>query len=205
MEEWIIPFKGRNPSGCYNQNFLWKHGSIYVMDNHRAALWCWLQEINLKKPHSILHIDQHTDTLQSNMGTWKKYIPKNWTLSIFEYLERKYKLSNDTFPLFRWDNYLSLYFEEFQNSVKTCRFATYEGDKPNFANVINSGIEEIPQNLDYWLDEENGPWIINIDLDYFFSQYDDSAIRMVSPEYLESIFSILKEKLDAGTVKVITI
>ncbi|WP_197422399.1 hypothetical protein, partial [Blastomonas sp. CCH5-E3] len=40
---WIVPFKGRNNTGVYNQNFVWNDGHLYVMDNHRAAAWCWAQ------------------------------------------------------------------------------------------------------------------------------------------------------------------
>ena len=45
-EEWLVPFKGRNTSGIYEQNFLWRDGAVYVMDNHRAALWCWIQHLH---------------------------------------------------------------------------------------------------------------------------------------------------------------
>jgi hypothetical protein len=44
--KWLVPFRGRNASKVYNQNFLWRYESVYVMDNHRAAMWCWLRHIN---------------------------------------------------------------------------------------------------------------------------------------------------------------
>jgi hypothetical protein len=47
--EWPVDFRGRNRSGPYNQNFLWRRDSVYVMDNHRAAFWCWLQRIDPRK------------------------------------------------------------------------------------------------------------------------------------------------------------
>lgn len=62
MSEWLVPFARRNASGAYNQNFLWRDGNTYVMDNHRAALWCWLQHITPGERLSLLHIDCHTDT-----------------------------------------------------------------------------------------------------------------------------------------------
>lgn len=49
MSSHLIPFRGRNHSGPINQNLLWHYRNIYLMDNHRAALWCWQQEINLIK------------------------------------------------------------------------------------------------------------------------------------------------------------
>lgn len=48
--EWLVPFKGRCYSGHYEQNFLWRHGNVYVMDNHRTALWCWLQHVDPRRP-----------------------------------------------------------------------------------------------------------------------------------------------------------
>lgn len=29
-----------------NLVFLWKTNNVYVMDNHLAAAWCWMQECN---------------------------------------------------------------------------------------------------------------------------------------------------------------
>ena len=53
--EFILRFKGRRVSETYEQNFLWKFYSAYIMDNHRAALWCWLQHINLKRYASSIN------------------------------------------------------------------------------------------------------------------------------------------------------
>ena len=79
--EWIVPFTGRNHSGATEQNSLCRSGNVYVMDNHRAALWCWLQELDLSKPHSLIHIDRHTDTLQSQMDQWLENLP-DWSAGI---------------------------------------------------------------------------------------------------------------------------
>jgi hypothetical protein len=60
--------------------------------------------------------------------------------------------------------------------------------------------------LDYWLSQSK-PWIVNIDLDYFFWGQDgenDPGI-MVTDEYLKVVFGILRRKIDDGTVAVTTI
>ena len=57
--EWLVPFKGRNASGVYNRNFPWRSGTVYVMDNHRAAMWCWLQHVDPGQAHSLFHMDRH--------------------------------------------------------------------------------------------------------------------------------------------------
>lgn len=97
--EWLVPFRGRNHSGAFTQNFLWKRQNVYVMDNHRAALWCWLQHIDPKQPYSLFHMDQHYDTLASRMTTWLDNLPPDWALGIDEYLERKVKYQDIPQPL----------------------------------------------------------------------------------------------------------
>ena len=113
--DWIVPFKGRNRSGVANQNFLCRSGSVYVMDNHRAALWCWLQELDLEEPHSLIHIDRHTDTLQSRLDDWMQHLP-SWSDDIDTYLAQTHRIGAHDCPVIRWDNYLSIYLREFGNS-----------------------------------------------------------------------------------------
>lgn len=38
----LPPYYLHKRSGMINLNGLWNDGNIYVMDNHRAAAWCWL-------------------------------------------------------------------------------------------------------------------------------------------------------------------
>ncbi|MFP9097729.1 UPF0489 family protein [Flavobacterium sp. RHBU_24] len=52
-------------SGSVATNFLYKSGKVYVMDNHRCASWCWLQEIDTDKEYNYLHIDRHYDLCES--------------------------------------------------------------------------------------------------------------------------------------------
>lgn len=41
---WIYKNHELKTSGCYNMNFLFNNGKFYIMDNHLAAAWCWLQK-----------------------------------------------------------------------------------------------------------------------------------------------------------------
>jgi hypothetical protein len=133
--DWLVPFKGRNESGIYNQNFLWRYGNVYVMDNHRAALWCWLQHVDPRSRHSIFHIDRHNDTLQARLDEWLANLPESLVdLTIDQYLAFSYvpDVLGRSIPVFRWDNYLSIYFALFGKKVSACYFATHrEGDQPN--------------------------------------------------------------------------
>ena len=101
--EWIVPFKGRNHSGSVEQNFLCRAGNVYVMDNHRAALWCWLQELDLTAPHSLIHIDRHPDALQSRLDEWLKHLP-SWAAGIDAYLSVESHRSCPFAPCQRFGN-----------------------------------------------------------------------------------------------------
>ena len=123
--QWIVPFKGRIHSGVANQNFLCRSGSVYVMDNHRAALWCWLQELDLEEPHPLIHIDRHTDALQSRLDEWMQHLP-SWSADIDANLAQAYRMEAHDYPVIRWDNYLSIHLREFGKSLQTYRCLTHK-------------------------------------------------------------------------------
>jgi hypothetical protein len=208
--EWLVPFQGRNRSAYFRQNLLWRNNNVYVMDNHRAALWCWLQHIDPTQPHSLFHLDQHYDTLTSRLKTWLDHVPDSWDLSIDEYLSRKVKHDDipDPVPLFSWDNYLSIYLALYKQSLQCCRFATHRvGTKPDCTG-IECDVWEVPYNLDYWLKDSLKPWIINVDLDYFFwhgGEDDERAQRMVSSAYIANVMRTINAKLAEGTIGVLTV
>ncbi|CCE06335.1 conserved hypothetical protein [Bradyrhizobium sp. STM 3843] len=207
--EWLIPFCGRNASGMFTQNFLWRHRNVYVMDNHRAALWCWLQRIDPKQPYSLFHMDQHYDTLTSRMTTWLENLPADWSLGIEEYLSLtvKHRDIPQPLPLFRWDNYLSIFLAVFGQALEVARFATHDvGTAPSCAH-INCRLWDVPSNLDFWLKESRAPWMFNLDLDYFFwhGDEDEPARRMVSERYISSIAKTIGAHLAGGTISVLTV
>ena len=206
--EWLVPFKGRNRSAYFNLNFLWRYKSVYVMDNHRAALWCWLQHVDPTKPHALFHIDQHFDTITSRMDAWLAGIPSSWDMTIHEYLSLFVEHADTgKVPLFSWDNYLSIYLEIFGQNLTSRNFATHKvGDKPRLP-IWEHDIWDVPQNLDYWLRSENAPWIMNCDLDYFFCDDTDDRPpqRFLSSRFIERCFDVIAQKLGDGTIKVLTV
>lgn len=48
-------------SGTHSLNFLGQDRNIYVMDNHLAAGWCWLNSLNPNEQYNFFHVDQHQD------------------------------------------------------------------------------------------------------------------------------------------------
>jgi len=202
-QKWLIPFKGRNYSGATYQNFLWKDDDkkIYIMDNHRSALWCWLQEIDLKQKIHYFHLDRHYDCLNANLDVWLNYCSDIEQMSISDYLELKY---DKEYPVFLWDNYGSIFLKKYENIIQHSLFLTYkEGDNPRTASISEENAVDLLENLEYWTDRGN--WIFNIDLDYFFYKQGDIYYQMYSDEFISTFFKIVKVKIDRDEIKVTTI
>ncbi|MBY5315450.1 UPF0489 family protein [Rhizobium leguminosarum] len=200
----IIPYAGRNHSGPVTQNLLWQDGNIYLMDNHRAALWCWQQKLDLySQPHSLMHIDRHYDALRA--GVHVRKMPNLRTISAANYLADTFQLSSGRIPRFRWDNYLSIYLRVFRKQLRTLRLLTHrDGDRPRFNPMFESEPDELPENVDFWL--ERGPWIVNIDLDYFFcADAHGGWVQMMTDAYIDETFAGLKKAIDEGHVAVVTL
>ncbi len=125
--EFILPFSGRNVSGTYDNNFLWRFGSTYIMDNHGAALWCWLQHIDNVSKYELLHIDQHYDCLSSRIEEWLEALPPNLNKLTFEEYRHLSHRSFDGLgktPTIRFDNYLSIFLKLYSSSLNKCAFVT---------------------------------------------------------------------------------
>ena len=204
--EWLVPFKGREPSGAYSLNFLWSSGNIYLMDNHRAALWCWFRHLRKSFKVNVFHLDRHTDTLYSRIEEWRRHLPDLWTVGLEEYLTKQYTSECQTYPLMRWDNYLSLFLECYPDSVDTCLFATHTWrDEPRFQRLERLYITELPDNLEYWLTSSQNKWICNIDLDYFFYEVDESYRQLVHDSYIDKMFEVLSRQVQNNTILVLTV
>lgn len=83
--------KGFNYSGCYRHNLFYRDKNFYVMDNHGAALWAWLQHIDINQKYNFIHIDKHYDTQQGNLELWVNALPAHVNkISFEEYLNLRY-------------------------------------------------------------------------------------------------------------------
>lgn len=203
--EWLVKFKGNNHSLFYDLNFLWRKDHVYIMDNHRAAMWCWLQEIDPKNKYDFFHIDRHFDTLYSNIDSWLKILPDLTPLGLDEYLNLAEK--DGRTPVIQYANYLSIFLERYASSLDTCWFSTYnEGDKPRWKNSQTPPPKSLPSGLEYWLEDSKRQWIINLDIDLFFcNDASDGQMQFHSDSYIESIGNAFKRQKDKGKIAVITI
>ncbi len=200
MSEYIKEFKGRNPSVAQDLNFLWNENNVYVMDNHRAAYWCWMQRYQSSKNYNLFHIDAHLDTLKVSEEEVRN-LPDIRTLTIDDYLD----LGSEGFKAIRWDNYLSLFLAK--EDIHELFMATYvDGNEPQrlyetvSIHKLNQAIEDYVVN-----DNSDASWIMNVDLDYFFYEVDQDYKLMLSDEYIENVFLSIKQALDTGKIETLII
>ena len=147
--------------------------------------------------YNLLHIDAHTDTLQSQLTDWLSYIPGEWNPTLEEYLEISYTTHGVRTPVIRWDNYLSIFLDRFSDRIKDCVFATHGiGDPPNFSSLMNLSPYELCQSVTELLGQDGRPWIINLDLDYFFCIKGNDVREMFSRTYRRSIAKAIRAQLD---------
>ncbi|CCO23781.1 UPF0489 family protein [Maridesulfovibrio hydrothermalis] len=204
MGDWIVDFQGRNHSTAIKLNFLYRYENIFIMDNHRAALWCWLECLEKENNLNLFHVDRHYDALFSPQDY--EHFPHDHfeNISISEYLACGY--DNEFFavtPLFRWDNYLGLFVEKYRSKIDSWSFATHgKGAAPHAVSYTAYEPWEFPVAIG----ELSGNWIFNLDLDYYFGRMGSGQMgRLFTDEYIRDWGSSLRKSLDDGVIKVLTI
>ena len=207
-EVWHVPFAGRNDSTVYGQNFLVQYDNVYLMDNHRAAYWCWMREIEVSQPFNLVHIDRHYDCLGIT-NAWQAATPDVATLTIDEYLAYEVPMDNSggAMRLFRWDSYLSLFLHRSAEQMRQFWCATHrDGAAPPVDPTDTVEPWQLPGALNYLQASDDAPWICNVDLDYFFYSDDQKVVgRIVSDNYLERVFDAIRRANDAQETRVITL
>jgi hypothetical protein len=206
---WHIPLQSRGHSGAVTQNFLWQEGPVYIMDNHRAAWWCWLRHFDASEPFDLFHIDRHTDTLTSNLDVWLDHLPTQMRgMNLQQYLDFSVLMNGTDCPVVRWDNYLSLFLAQEKQSLRSLYFATHnDGDAPNVPEGFCRHVDvwNLPGNFKYWLDNGDS-WIVNIDIDYFFCPFGHgNHRRFLSKDFVTAMCEPIKAHLETGRIKVLTI
>ncbi|OEU70716.1 MAG: hypothetical protein BA863_14615 [Desulfovibrio sp. S3730MH75] len=204
MGNWIVDFQGRNHSMAIKLNFLWNDKNIFIMDNHRAALWCWIQSLKDGQSLKVFHVDRHFDALFSAQDY--SHFPHDDfdSMDIEEYLACGY--DNDFFsvtPLFRWDNYLGLFIEKYCAQISEWAFATHgKGAAPK---DISYAVYE-PWEFPSAIGDLKGKWIFNLDLDYFFGRMANGHMdRLFTDVYISDFAKELRTALDLGIIEVLTV
>ena len=204
-------------SGPLNLNGLWRDGKVYVMDNHRAAAWCWLHSCDFNESYNFLHIDQHSDLLlDGNKDNWETYqrVIDNPKISLNEYLLLQHNDSQNALA-FRWDNYIRPIHKYLSNWFTYSFFAYFQAydiyeHERMIASASNyykgfsgTAIKLTPEELLILLEQiPTAPlnsWIFNLDIDYFYSR---ETIKM-GDSFIDKIACLLNDCLPQ--MKVLTI
>jgi UPF0489 domain len=198
----IIPFRGRNHSGTYDLNLLWNSNKAYVMDNHLAASWCWLQKINISEQYNFLHIDRHYDLLNSQTDWWIEALTNQHinlqNISVPDLSALRYSphsMPSESFPIFRWDNYLTIFNRLYPDLIGSTIFATHkDGDTIEELDINEQDSWTLQENLAYWLENGNTQkWIVNLDIDYFFTNYEEHYYQLYTDEFVIKIADELRQ------------
>jgi hypothetical protein len=177
------------------------------MDNHRLALWCWFQQLRKESSYNFFHIDAHPDMADTANKEFKIKNLDLWNMQLDVYQNIKQEEFN--LPLFRWDNYIPILLEHYPNLVS--RENTYSA-----THKVGSSIELHHEVSSYKLLSElknifngkkfiNGKkWIVNLDLDYFYSAQPEK-ILIYSNDFLSEIAYSLKMGIEQNEISVLTI
>lgn len=191
----------------YKLNFLFKENNVYIMDNHLAAGYSWLDLLDPQESYNFFHIDQHEDLLAAGYETMQP-LRDNPNVTIEEYLG----LLNHSgaLPLFSWDNYIHNIKDIYPNWFTECFFACefhVSDNRPNgrglnitrnfnFINNPDDSIFDIISNTEL-------KWIINLDIDYFWNVENGTYIQLLNNEQISQFCDNLISAMD--NIAIITI
>lgn len=211
--QWLIPWRTRGISGCIRDNLLWQDGCLYVMDNHRLAQWCWWQHLDGTRKWGFFHMDRHYDAIWEKAGFWKKHHKLEHRSALAAYQTATFRDGSDSAAmiLYRWDSITGSLWALNKAELKAVRFATAQENKaPRIRGALHSLPWEVIGELE-WLAEtdehEQGPWIIDIDIDYFTRK--DKGTGTVQPviadSYVRQLGQYLVEGMANGNFGVVTV
>lgn len=198
----LIPLINRGESASSSDNVLWNQGNVYVMDNHRLALWCWFQKMKKDSRYNLLHIDAHPDMSDSALKYFRHDL---WKMPLQEYRETLQPDINT--PLFRWDNYIEVFLQKYPELVGLTVSATHHlGSNKELSREIKPyDLVKYTQNTFSEVSFVNDlSWIVNLDLDYFYSAAPEK-MELFSDEYIEGLSNAIQKGLSNGMISVLTI
>ncbi len=215
----------------FDQFFVWNDKNIYVMDNHRAALWCWLNRLN-KIPSTnlkVLHIDNHPDMSPAGLHCACANNVEFSTLSLKEYLNLKHNPKEKHFhgevneQVFSYQNFLRFFIQKYPNIIDSSdvyitqyHWETKPIIDPKFKRNLSKYIKDIDRSTDcsqstarlYKTDliklfekDQNSKWIVDLDFDYFYNEETNRLNIKLAKEVIQHI----KEWYDKNKIIGLTI
>jgi len=185
------------PSESHQLNLLWQQERVWVMDNHRAAMWCWFQALDRSKKYHYLHIDAHYDALAGAVKDFRECQIHLSDITLDHYL--KLTSSAGKQSLIRWDNYHPILFECYSDMIEKAYFCTHHMGRNGCAEYIKTWessdlIREINRH-----ETDGSNWILNIDIDFFFT-VGDPKLDLFSEEYVAEFSKWVQKKKEQGAI-----
>ncbi len=164
-------------SGRETVNFLWNDPErrIYVMDNHLAALWCWLRELRPEHEYSLVHVDYHWDDAPGFAGSFRS------ALSFKDFIAQRALGCSAAM----YDNYIEP-LQQLRPLAKSAILIAHQDPEPD--RCLGFADDEYRyQGIDglQWLDHCEhfaGKVLVNLDLDFFFCENE----CVFTPDFIES-------------------
>jgi hypothetical protein len=248
---WLRPLTERGRSKETLLNFLWQADDrpLYLMDNHRAALWCWRRHLESNEAYSLGHVDYHWDARAVHPADLQ-LLRREW--DDLDELKRYDDLGSTTrsddlggrVPLICWDNYfdalLHLYprvhelrmavhqprevmggmlrvlHDRHEQDLRTARARTGKlgpilsllspWKRPAAPAFHFHSPVRFFEELDEALHDAEVPFILNIDLDYFFaigSDENETVQRAFELQFITDCFRTVARHRDR--LRVVTI
>jgi hypothetical protein len=177
------------------------------MDNHRAAAWCWSQHITPDTRSVFLHIDKHMDAVDAHTEKISCELGAFEVRDVSYWLQHMYNQpGHGERKSVTWDNYIALFIRRYPEVFREVYMCIRQEKMPGL--VADRAIHyrhscKLVSNIRHWLTND-GPWIINIDLDYFWQAWDDKAVQLFSNDYITEIGDSIRICMDEGRVIALT-
>lgn len=180
--------------------FLWKSDDapIYIMDNHLAAAWCWMQECKIDEEYNFMHIDQHSDLGVRGFAKDIEFVRTNPRITLEEYCNITYFNGIGSHKSFQCGNYITACHFLFPSWFNTNLFYyTVPGIKGSTQGSGYDNFTEqkkdnsfIIQHIEQFIERQVFPsnklvidenmqkkkWIVNLDLDFFWDKNKNRAL-----------------------------
>lgn len=122
-----------------------------------------------------------------------------------EYNDLKFKVEGLGIEakLFRWDNFILNIADAYPNLFATNTFITKRGGSKEDFVQYEEEIEYFISEFEHWLNDFEGGWIIDLDVDFFFSKSRGRYYQLYSDALIRMLGLLLKKNM--GKIDVLTI
>ena len=199
MADWLIPWRSRGRSGRDTDHFLWNDGRLYLMDNHRLALWCWWQHLDESERWTYFHIDRHFDAAWQNFNPWPSHTRPEHRSDLAAFRRATVAVDGNSFALYAWDTITTALWSMEGARLDEVLFATGDqGDAPQGLTAEHIDAEDLLGRLAALAADDTAPrppCIIDIDIDYFVWRELDGTVGF---RFADSQLAAIGQTLTAG-------